>query len=127
MVNGLFVILVILTVFSGCSPAEDGKSRKVPADLLQPDEFAEIVADIQIVEAILRDQKRFGQYDDTKAVDLMDEIFEKRGTTREKFFESQRFYEKNLDLYEQVYEKVITLLTQRQTELLNPAQPDSIQ
>lgn len=122
----LFLFLLILTVFSGCSPAEESKSRKVPADILQPEDFAEIVADIQIVESILRDQKRFGQYDDAKAVDLMDEIFDKHGISREKYVESQQFYENNLDLYEQVYEKVITLLTQRQTELTNPAKPDSI-
>ena len=111
----------------GCGPAEEGESRKVPSDLIQPDEFAEITADIQIVESILRDQKRFGQYDDAKAVRLMDEIFEKHETSREKYVESQQFYEKNLDLYEKVYEKVITLLTQRQTELANPVQPDSLQ
>lgn len=114
------IFFILSTVVISCSPNEEGKLRKVPDKILQPKAMVAIIADIQIAEAVLREHRQTGQYQDQHAVDLMNSVFEKHAVTREKFNESLRFYENNLEIYEQIYEDVITLLTQKQTELSVP-------
>lgn len=112
------IIFFLLTAMvTACSPNEQGNRRKVPDKILQPKDMVAIIADIQIAEAVLREQRQTGQYQDHYAVDLMNSVFEKHAVSREKFRESLSFYEKNLEIYEQIYEDVITLLIQKQTEL----------
>lgn len=116
--------LILLFMFIACAPSGEEQSRKIPSDIIQPDAMAAIIVDIQIAEAILRENKRIGTHTDDQTVNYLTEVFEKQNITREQFNESTRFYEKNIDLYEKVYEKVITQLTQRQTELSNPVKKE---
>jgi len=115
--TGIFFLILIL---AACSPSGDNKSQKVPAKLIQPDAMTSIIVDIQIAEALLQEQRRTGQLTDGHSVNYLTEVFEKHKITKEKFTESVRFYEKNLELYQQIYESVVTQMTQRQTELKNP-------
>jgi hypothetical protein len=115
--TGIFFLILLM---ASCSPAGENQSQKVPSDLIQPDAMTAVIVDIQIAEAILQEQRRTGQLTDDHAVNYLTEVFEKHNTTKEKFTESVRFYEKNLELYQKIYEDVLTQLTQRQTELKNP-------
>ena len=114
----------MLTMLFACAPSSEDHSRKIPSNIIQPDAMAAIIVDIQIAEAVLRENKRTGAHSDDQTVNYLTEVFEKHDITREQFNESKRFYEKNIDLYEKVYEKVITQLTQRQTELTNPVKKE---
>jgi hypothetical protein len=113
----LFVLVMML---AACSPSESKSEKIVPGETLSPDKMARVIADIQIAEALLREQRQSGQSTDKPAVDYMSGIFEKHDITLEKYRQSQKYYEKNLELYEQVYAEVITLLMQKQTELSDP-------
>jgi len=113
----LFVLVMML---AACSPSESKSEKIVPVETLSPDKMARVIADIQIAEALLREQRQSGQSTDKPAVDYMSGIFEKHDITLEKYRQSQKYYEKNLELYEQVYAEVITLLMQKQTELSDP-------
>lgn len=115
----LTILLLIFSLIS-CSPSEEKQTSKIPARIIQIDAMAAIIADIQIAEAVLREHSKIGQQTDDQTVNYLTEIFEKHKVTKEQFAESKSFYEKNIYLYDQVFEKVITLLTQRQTELKNP-------
>lgn len=113
-----FIFFTLL--IAACSPSGENQSQKVPSNLIQPDEMTSIIVDIQIAEALLQEHRRTGQLTDDHTVNYITEVFEKHNTTKEKFTESVRFYEKNLELYQRIYENVVTQMTQRQTELKNP-------
>lgn len=116
------IFFLLAAIITACSTDEEGRQRKIPDNILQPGAMVAIIADIQIAEAVLRERRQTGQYQDQHALDLMNSVFEKHGVSREKYRESLRFYENNLEIYEQIYEDVITLLTQKQTELSVPRQ-----
>jgi hypothetical protein len=79
-----------------------------------------VIADIQIAEGLLREKRNTGQSTDLPTVEYMTGILENHNITLDKYQESISFYEKNLELYEQVYDQVIILLTQKKTELTVP-------
>jgi hypothetical protein len=116
----LIFLLVMVMMFAACSPSESEREKITQGEILSPDKMARVIADIQIAEALLREQRQTGQATDKPAVDYMGAIFEKHDITLEKYRQSQKYYEKNLELYEQVYAEVITLLMQKQTQLDDP-------
>ncbi|MBE0638549.1 MAG: DUF4296 domain-containing protein [Bacteroidales bacterium] len=124
MKQQLIATLLLVSLLAGCAPSGEGESRKIPSNIIQPEAMAAIIVDIQIAEAVLRENERSGKRTDDQTVNYLSEVFEKHSITREQFIESTRFYEKNIELYDKIYEKVITQLTQRQTELKNPDQKD---
>jgi hypothetical protein len=117
--TGIFFIILLM---AACSPSGENQSQKVPSKFIQPDAMTSIIVDIQIAEAYLQELRRTGQHTDAKTVNYLNEVFIKHKVTKEKFTESVRFYEKNLELYQQIYENVVTQMTRRQTELKNPAE-----
>ena len=126
MTNKLFVFFLTLALVAGCGPVEENKSKKIPQNILNLDKMAELIADLQIAESVLNELQRNGEYDKSKAATLMSSIFETNSITQQTFDESRLFYENNPHLYEFVYEKVITLLTEKQTELTVKAKKDSV-
>lgn len=115
------IIFLLLVLSSACDQSQElRKVRKVPPDILQIEQMAQVIADIQIVEALLREQQRTGQYSNEKAVALMNEIFHRHQISREKFRESLEFYEKNLELYDKVFQKVIEILSVKESTIVSP-------
>lgn len=107
-------------LITACGPSGERKAESVPDHLLSVDKMAALISDIQITEAVLQQQKASGLNEQEQSKDYFREIFSKHGVSYELYSESKQFYEANPKLYEEVFEKVITLMTRQQTELSNP-------
>jgi len=120
MIRNPLALLLLLPLFFSCSPKQELSDKKVPENIIQPDSMVAILVDIQLAEAVLRDLKRVGQYEDNKATTSFEKVFIKHNTTKEEYEESIAYYEQNLEIYEKIYESVITRLSQIQTETIIP-------
>jgi len=115
----LFSLLPILLLFS-CAPKEEFSDKDVPVSIIQPDSMVELIVDMQLTEAVLREYRMIGKYDDSIAAISFEQVFIKHNITREKYEESITFYKKNLETYESIYEEVITRLSLLQSEISAP-------
>lgn len=115
-----FFSIVIIMLIAACGPSGERKAESVPDHLLSVDKMAALISDIQITEAVLQQQKASGLNEQEQSKDYFREIFSKHGVSYELYSESKQFYEANPKLYEEVFEKAITLMTRQQTELTNP-------
>ena len=116
----LLVMLIAITALAaGCSPAGEKKSVRVPDHIFSPDSMVSLIADLQITEATLREYKRLGQEDDVRSRAFMAEVFAKHNVTPQQSDSSTAWYEQHLDLYQQIYADVVTLLSQMQAEAGN--------
>ncbi len=112
--------LVWLLAAASCAPKQkDISDLKVPENIIPPDSMVVLIADLQLAESALREFKRLGRESKERNVAMIENIFEKHHTTPERFDASKKYYDQHLELYQQIYEQVIVLLTRRQTEILN--------
>lgn len=115
----LISLLPILLLFS-CAPKEDLSDKEVPVTIIQPDSMVELIVDMQLTEAVLREYRMIGKYEDSLAKTSFEQVFIKHNTTREEYEESISFYKQNLETYKNIYEEVITRLSQLQSEISPP-------
>ena len=111
--------LAMFLLFS-CAPEQSLSEKKVPENIIQPDSMVAIIVDMQIDEAVLREMRRVGKYEENIAVNSFEKVFTKHNISKEKYEESIAYYEQNLEIYENIYERVITKLSQLQAEVKNP-------
>ena len=120
--NRIFAVvsfLTILILFS-CTPKQDLTENKVPENIIQPDSMVVIIVDMQVAEAVLREMRRIGKYEENIAITSFEKVFTKHNISKKKYEESTAYYEQHLEIYENIYEKVITKLSQLQAEVKNP-------
>jgi hypothetical protein len=119
----LLIFVPILLLFS-CAPKEDLSSEKVPVNIIQPDSMVDVIVDMQLTEAVMREHRLTGKFEDSLAIVSFEKVFVKHNINKEKFEESLSFYKQNLRLYEKIYENVITRLSQLQSEVSAPENDD---
>jgi len=115
------IFTFLFMFFLSCSPAKDYGDNSVPPEIIQPDSMVIILTEVHIAEAILREVKADSKNKEKKAEVYFAEIFEKHKVTRDQYEKSIEFYQQHLEIYKEIYEEVITLLSQKQTEN-NPEQ-----
>jgi hypothetical protein len=117
-----FILLLFISniLLFSCAPNEDISEEKVPANIIHPDSMVGLIVDMQLTEAVLREFRMTGKFDDSLAIVTFEKVFAKHNTTKFKFEESISFYQQNLNLYEKIYERVITKLSQLQSEVSSP-------
>ena len=121
LMNRYFLALFFpLLILFSCTPKQGLSDKKVPDNIIQPDTLVEIIVDMQLAEGILREMKQIGKYEQNAAVTSFDRVFLKHNINKKEYEESIAYYEQNLDIYEKIYEKVITRLSQIQAEVNNP-------
>jgi len=120
MNRNFLVLLILLPLFFSCSPKQGISEKKVPVNIIQPDSMVSVIVDMQLTEAVFRELKRIGQYEEKNAKVSFEAVFIKHNISKEKYEESVAYYEQNLETYEKIYENVITRLSQIQTETLIP-------
>ena len=109
-------LLFPLFFLFSCAPKQDLSDRKVPDKIIQPDSMVDIIVDMQLAEGILREMKQTGKYEQDAAITSFERVFSKYNINKEEYDESIAYYEQNLDVYQKIYESVITRLSQIQTE-----------
>lgn len=110
----IFSFLVIF--FLSCSPGKEKTDNSVPDEIIQPDSMVSILTEVHIAEAILREMKTDTKHKQKTAQAFYSEIFAKHGITRKQYEKSIQFYQQQPETYQDIYEEVITLLSQKQTE-----------
>ncbi|MCK9271747.1 MAG: DUF4296 domain-containing protein [Bacteroidales bacterium] len=110
----LVMFITITALATGCSPADEKKSVRVPDHIISPDSMVSLITDLQITEATLREYKRLGQEDDTRSKAFMAEVFAKHQVTPQHYDSSTAWYEQHLELYQQIYTDVVTRISQMQ-------------
>ncbi len=114
----IFIALVVFFAgvffFGACSPRE-----KIPGEFPDKDEMAEILADLYISESVL--SNRSFKVDSENAEDIAPayykDVLEKYNLTTEDFDTIRKWYVAHPFHYQDVYNKVILLITQREAEL----------
>ncbi len=113
------IIVFMVFIISSCSPKQEISSKKNPKGIIQPDTMVVILTDLQLAEAKLHILERDGKLTDSLTNEIFRTIFIKHNITKIELQKSTAFYEENLGVYEEIYSKVITRLSQLQTELTN--------
>ena len=101
--NGLYVVLVMLLTMS-CS--------KVPSGVISPKDMAEILADIDIGEAVVESDMATYRDDSVRRA-LRQSIYLSHGYTPEEVDSSLAWYARNVKIYSEVSEEVTKILEER--------------
>jgi hypothetical protein len=110
------IFFIITAIAFGCSPPDEKKSVKIPDSIISPDSMVSLIADLQIVEATLREYKRLGKEDEARTEAFLAEVFAKHQVTPQHYDSSTVWYEQHLQIYQQIYTDVVTRLSLMQTE-----------
>lgn len=101
-----FLIIIFITIVFSCNNA----SKNTQKDLLPESKMVEVLLDIHIAEAKVSEMKL--NKDTAFAIyqELENEIWKKHQLDKAKFVKTKTFYINNLDLYENLYKKIIDSL-----------------
>lgn len=113
----LFVLLAGMLITSSCYEVHEGTTVEAPASLIDQDKMVLILADVEVLESALRQKQNTGH----EIADLKEQyyrsVFLSHEVTREQFDSSMAYYRQDMDLMNQIYEKVITRLSLMESEL----------
>lgn len=112
----LTVLVLAATIFVSCTPGEKKDAVTSSSEIIAADSIVNIITEIHLAEAMLREMKTDLKIKEKTAEILYSEIFTKHGITREQYQQSIEYYQQHLDEYQDIYERVITLLSQKQSE-----------
>lgn len=92
-----------------------GSCKKVPDELIQPDSMAELLADLNMGEAVV-DANRRNYPDSADRATLKQAIYGRHGVSGEQVDSSLAWYGRNIKLYVEVCDKSIEILEHRMIE-----------
>lgn len=110
-----FIILLLMVVLSACQPNTD--ELHIPKRILSPDMMVDVLVDMQLVEGTLIYKRSLGKKYMLYRDYYYSHIFNKYDITQKKFEDSMSFYKKHLKVLQQIYEKVIKRLEDKQKEI----------
>lgn len=109
--------IAILLIYQGCRSERKDEVGKVPPGIIPADTMVQVLVDVHLIEASLKvkhvkkeENERFTEY-------YYDQLFEKHGITREQFDQSIEYYERDSELIDAMYERVITELNKIQSQI----------
>lgn len=94
--------------------------RQTPDYVIQEDDMAELLADIQVANAVVELNLDYYNNDSLKKV-VKQSVFARHNVTQEQFDTSLMWYGHNLDIYKDIYENVTNILENRQKEVQQEA------
>lgn len=102
-----FLVISSAIILASCN--------KVPSYVIQPDEMAELMADVRMADAVITvNPSAYGQ--DAKKMALKEEIFKKHGITSAQFDTSLVWYGHNIEKFQDINEMTIEILEDRLKE-----------
>jgi hypothetical protein len=111
-----FLMAVLLVMLYSCTSGED--KVKVPDNIIHPDSMVKVLVDFQLAEAALQ-VKQQERKEPRKYIGLYYSfIFKKHDINREDLDNSLQFYSGHPKLLQEIYEKVLTELSTRQSKTL---------
>lgn len=103
-------VLCVLLLAASC--------HGVPSGVIQPEEMAQLMADVHTGEAVVDMNRREYQTDSAKQA-FKQSIYERHGVTSEQVDSSMAWYGRNITRYMDVYERTIAILEERLSEMGN--------
>ena len=117
--NSLFVFLLFSAlIITSCNQ----NVEVIPENIIQREEFIDILVDIQIFESMNKVKHERNQ-DDFKISEAYNWLFEKHGIDQKIFKSSFDYYANDPKRFEEIYDEVIIRLSEREAKELN-AQPE---
>lgn len=111
--GGHLLILIsafLLIITSSCSPDTD---KEIPAEIIQPDSMAEIMVSMHIAESTIM-LNRVNDRQDARNAAFIQDVLARHGTDTARYKRSFDYYSAHPDRFEEIYEEVISRLTQMQ-------------
>ena len=103
----LFILFSFVLVFSvGCSKKTEISGK----DFIPRDELVDLLVDLHLVDGITNDRKFYRNYEGVDSVDLLGPILEKYQVSRQMFDTTMYQYSRFPEIFDQVYNDVLTKL-----------------
>lgn len=114
----LFILTLCFSFFFASCVTEE---VSVPAEIVQQDTLVEMLAEIQIMEAMkrVRSDRKSLDFDITKGYDF---VFDKYNVSEGRFKKSMDFYARHQNLFEVIYDRVIIRITEIEAEFTSKTQ-----
>lgn len=109
-------IFIITCCFISCAPPKE----EIPADVIAQGPMAEIIADIHLAEAFNGLHPKKGDTSASVTLGYYEVIYKKHGITKPQFDSSYHYYIHHPVMLDSVYNQVIEILSDRESELKRP-------
>lgn len=106
------IVSALLVIVTACSKTPDG--------VIGQGDMADLLADMQVADAIV-EINRDAYADDSARLNVRRSVLKRHGITEDEFDSSLVWYGHNLDVYKEVYDKVVTKLEDRQQDIIEEA------
>lgn len=121
--RNLFIALLVFFAITSCGPEAPEKSEDLPEWIIPEDKMVDILTDVHIVEGARIGQSVLG--DSLPAKYHYNVLWEKHGVNAALYDSSFRFYSRNAERMDLMYEEVLTRLTKMSSQLeANPNAED---
>jgi heme oxygenase len=117
----LLILLVFLTGLSACSNAgmDHDDVADVPKNLLDKEEFTNMLTDSYLIEAAIRQGVGKGQKAEELSKYYYPRLFEKYHITEEDFKENIKYYASQPELMQEIQTDMVNRLSVKEEELTN--------
>lgn len=95
---------IAITLFSSC--------KRVPKDIIQPDDMASLMADMRLASAVVNIEAPSYRTDDSREA-LKRAVLDRHGVSEEQFDHSLMWYGHNITLYQEMTDKSVEILQSR--------------
>ncbi len=116
MKNLARILLISILLAVGC--------KKVPSDVIQPDDMAALLADIHTAEAVVEMNHSSYNTDSLKLL-MRQSVYRRHGVNSAQVDSSTAWYGRNIKYYMEVYDKTIEILEHRLIETGNRIAADN--
>ncbi len=113
--------LILLALFA-CAPEAPEKSVDVPDWAIPEDKMVNVLLDVHILEGARIGTKVLG--DSLPVKSHYDHLWNKHGITRELYDSSFRFYSRNSERMDKMYEEVLVRLTKMSSNVAPPPETE---
>lgn len=104
----LLPAITLVLVFAACN--------RVPEQVIQPDEMAELMADVRVADAVIAVNPAQYNVPGTREA-LRQAVFDRHNVTKEQFDSSLVWYGHNMNLYQDIADKTIEILEARMAKV----------
>lgn len=108
--RSLMIVCSISVILFSCNDEPD---NKVPAEIIQPDTMADIMVSMHIAESTIM-LNRVNDRQDARNAVFIKEVLKSHGTDTARYRKSFDYYTAHPERFEEIYETVISRLTQMQ-------------
>jgi len=112
------VIILILAFLCSCTPDKNTPPPEIPEGVLPEQEMVPVLVEMHLADATLNVLNVEKQFNGLKPYMYYDNVLDKYGVSREQFDKSIKFYAKEPEYLDKMYEKVLSSLSRMEGNLV---------